>query len=75
MVNGRVVNLARRIVGASSRFFAIARSDGVDVALIKVGRKIRRKLGLGRLLASLLGIGRCPYFTPPPSLDPYDAPG
>ena len=43
------------------------------MALIKVGRKIRRKLGLGRLLASLLGIGRCPYFTPPPSLDPYEA--
>ncbi len=73
MVNGRLVILARRFVGALSRFFAIARSDGVNAALIKAGRKIRRKLGLGRLLASLLGIGRCPYFTPPPPLDPYDA--
>jgi GT2 family glycosyltransferase/glycosyltransferase involved in cell wall biosynthesis len=46
----------------------------VGVALIKVARKIRRKLGsYARSLASRVGPDRCLYFVPPPSLDPYEA--
>jgi GT2 family glycosyltransferase/glycosyltransferase involved in cell wall biosynthesis len=64
----------RRIARAQSRFREIARSDGPGVALIKAGRKVRRKLAYyARRLSLRLGSHRCPYFTPPPTLDPYAA--
>src|SRR5262245_694344 len=72
--NGRFAVVIRRIIRAQSRFRDIARSDGVGAALSKAGSRIRKKLGVyGRQLATRLGARRCPYFTPPRSLDPYQA--
>ena len=72
--DGKIATLIRRILRVQSRFREVARSDGLGVAFRKAGRKVRKKLkNYGRILAARLGSGRCPYFTPPPRLDAYEA--
>jgi GT2 family glycosyltransferase/glycosyltransferase involved in cell wall biosynthesis len=74
IVVGRIVSRMRSIARAVSRFRSVAGSDGIAAALARAGRKIRRMLGRhSRILAMLVDPDRCPYFTPPAVLDPYDA--
>ncbi len=70
----RLAILRARIDRARSRFVEIAQSDGFSAAMARATRKLRRKLaGKGRSLLARFGPDRCAYFTPPPTLDPYEA--
>ncbi len=74
IVDGRITDLVRRVARVLARFRAVARSDGIAVAFSRAARKVGKKLGRHvRILGALLDPDRCPYFTPPPPLDRYDA--
>jgi GT2 family glycosyltransferase/glycosyltransferase involved in cell wall biosynthesis len=74
IIDGRIATLLRRIARAVDRFRAVAGSDGLAVALARTARKIRKVVARqSRILATLIDPDRCPYFTPPAVLDPYDA--
>ena len=71
---GKIDVLMKRIIRVQARFREIARSDGVGAACSKAGMKLAMKLNAyRRILPAWFGSGRCPYFTPPPRLDPYEA--
>ncbi len=62
-----------RIRRARTRFRAIARADGVGVAVFRAARKLVKKLGAPVVsLCSCLVAWVTHRYTPPPRLDPYD---
>ena len=65
-----------RVRRLAIKFVRTARADGLGAASGKAARKVRNKARaiLGGLVPARLRFGRsCPYFDPPPALEPYDA--
>jgi GT2 family glycosyltransferase/glycosyltransferase involved in cell wall biosynthesis len=63
-----------RLTRGVVRFLAIAQSDGWGAAASRAARKVRLKLDrLGLRPWARRAVGRCPYYSPPPKSDRYDA--
>ena len=65
--------LGSRVIRLLSRFREVARRDGSRVASIEPRGRSGRNWPLSLVLEVVARPPRCPYFTPPRDLDPYEA--